>query len=98
MAVNLDTLVFTQRLRAAGVDQGHAEAHAEAARDVILANAVSQSDLKSEFAQLRAELKAFEEALINRITKLVATIMIGVVTVAGAALALLLNLGKLLGH
>ena len=72
MPLILDTLIVTRRLRDAGIDQVHAEAHAEVARDLILADVASREELRHEFAQLRAELKAFEEALINRVTKIVA--------------------------
>ncbi|MGY2051951.1 hypothetical protein [Methylobacterium sp. JK268] len=98
MPLILDTLIVTRRLRDAGIDQVHAEAHAEVARDLILADVASREELRHEFAQLRAELKAFEEALINRVTKIVASILIGVLSVAGGLAALLTNFSKFFGH
>ena len=97
MALIFDTLLFTQRLRIAQISQEHAEAHADVMRDVILVNVASKDEFKAELAQIRSELKAFEEALINRIVRLVVTIMIGVVTVYGALVAMLTNFGKFFG-
>jgi hypothetical protein len=45
MAIAFDTLGYSKRLRASGIDQQHAEAHAEAARDFIMSELVTKSDL-----------------------------------------------------
>lgn len=45
MTVAFDTLGFSKRLRDAGYSQKQAEAHAEAARDFIMAELVTKSDL-----------------------------------------------------
>lgn len=45
MAIAFDTLGYSKRLRAGGVDQQHAETHAEAARDYIMSELVTRSDL-----------------------------------------------------
>lgn len=45
MAIAFDTLGYSKRLRAGGVDQQHAETHAEAARDYIMSELVTKSDL-----------------------------------------------------
>ena len=97
MALIFDTLLFTQRLRIAQISQEHAEAHADVMRDVILVNVASKDEFKAELAQIRSELKAFEEALVNRVVRLVVTIMIGVITVSGALVAMLTNFSKFLG-
>lgn len=47
MAVAYDTLGFAKALVAAGIDQRHAEAHAEAARDFIMADLVTKADLRA---------------------------------------------------
>jgi len=47
MTVAYDTLGFAKRLRDAGISQPHAEAHAEAARDYIMSELVTKSDLKA---------------------------------------------------
>ena len=45
MAHAFDTLAFAQRLRGAGVSEAQAEAHAKAARDFVMADLVTKSDL-----------------------------------------------------
>ena len=40
-----DTLAYTRRLKAAGVDEGQAEAHAEAVRDAITEGVATKADL-----------------------------------------------------
>lgn len=47
MAFAFDTLSYARRLESAGVDRKQAEAHAEAARDFIMAELVTKSDLKA---------------------------------------------------
>lgn len=47
MAIAFDTLGYAKRLREAGYTQKQAEAHAEAARDFIMAELVTKSDLAS---------------------------------------------------
>jgi hypothetical protein len=45
VAFAFDTLGYSKRLRDAGVTTDHAEAHAEAARDFIMTELVTKSDL-----------------------------------------------------
>jgi len=47
MAVAYDTLGYAKRLADAGIPREHAEAHAEAARDFIMSELVTKSDLKA---------------------------------------------------
>jgi len=47
MAITFDTLGYAKRLRDNGIDQKHAEAHAEAARDFIMPELVTKADLKA---------------------------------------------------
>lgn len=47
MAVAYDTLGYAKRLAAAGIPQGQAEAHAEAARDFIMSELVTKTDLRA---------------------------------------------------
>lgn len=51
MAITFDTLGYAQRLRDNGIDQKHAEAHAEAARDFIMPELVTKADLKAALDQ-----------------------------------------------
>ena len=95
MAIILDTLLYAQRLQKAGVSQELAEAHAEITRDMVVAEVASRDDLKNELAQLRSELVTLEQKLINRITLLVPAVIVGMVSVAGGILTLVLKfLGK----
>ena len=47
MTIAFDTLGYSKRLRDAGIDQKHAEAHAESARDFIMAELVTKTDLQA---------------------------------------------------
>jgi hypothetical protein len=77
MAFALDTLGYAKHLRDNGVPGNQAEAHAEAARDFIMAELVTKIDL---------------EAALDRVT-LRMTVRFGVMLVAGiGALAALLKL------
>jgi hypothetical protein len=46
MIYAFDTLSFAKRLRDAGIPQPQAEAHAEAAREFIMAELVTKGDLR----------------------------------------------------
>jgi hypothetical protein len=82
MAYTFDSLGYAKRLRDRGVPQEQAEAHAEAARDFIMAELVTKSDLKADllatkqdlqtefrsgFAGLQTELRSSVAELRNRI-------------------------------
>jgi len=56
MAYSFDTLGYAKRLRAAGVTQEQAEAHAEAARDFVMAELVTKSDLQAALDALSLRL------------------------------------------
>ncbi|HEV2300963.1 MAG TPA: hypothetical protein VGR91_05280 [Stellaceae bacterium] len=53
-----DSLSFAKHLRDNGVPQGQAEAHAEAARQFIMAELVTRNDLDVAIAALRHDLDA----------------------------------------
>jgi hypothetical protein len=77
MVFTLDTLGYAKHLRDSGVPSNQAEAHAEAARDFIMAELVTKIDL---------------EAALDRVT-LRMTVRFGVMLVAGiGALTALLKL------
>lgn len=46
MAFAFDTLGYAKKLREAGVPQNQAEAHAEAAREFVMAELVTKTDLQ----------------------------------------------------
>ena|ERR1043166_191115 len=57
MAYTFDSLGYAKRLRGSGVPQEQAEAHAEAARDFIMAELVTKSDLLATKQELQTELR-----------------------------------------
>ena len=56
MAHAFDTLGYARRLREAGVPQQQAEAHAEAAREFVMAELVTKSDLALALDNLKLSL------------------------------------------
>ncbi len=85
MTYAFDTLKFTQRLEQVGVGREQAVAHAELARDMILADVATKTDL----AELKKEIDGSLRELELRIT-----VRIG--AIVGAAVAVLAALQKFL--
>ena len=56
MAYTFDTLGYAKRLRNAGISQGQAEAHAEAAREFVMGELVTRSDLQAAMDALSLRL------------------------------------------
>lgn len=56
MAYAFDTLGYAKRLRDAGISQGQAEAHAEAAREFVMGELVTRSDLQAAMDTLSLRL------------------------------------------
>ena len=56
MVYTFDSLGYARRLRERGVPQEQAEAHAEAARDFIMAELVTKSDLQLALAPIDAKI------------------------------------------
>jgi hypothetical protein len=54
MALAFDTLGYAKQLRDRGIPQDQAEAHAEAARDFIMAELVTKTDLPRLGIQVNA--------------------------------------------
>ncbi|MGX1098869.1 hypothetical protein [Amorphus sp. MBR-141] len=81
MALTFDSLSYARRLEGAGISRDHAEAHAEAARDFIMAELVTRQDLR--------------DALDRQ--SLLLTVRLGAIMVTGigalAALVALMTLG-----
>ena len=63
-----DSLGYAKRLRDRGVPQDQAEAHAEAARDLIMAELVTKADLLATKQELQTELRSSIETLTLRLT------------------------------
>ena len=76
MAYAFDTLGYAKRLRDAGVSQGQAEAHAEAAREFVMGELATKADLQA----IRADLQAAMDTLSLRLT-----LRLGVMLAAGLA-------------
>lgn len=57
MAYAFDTLEYAKRLRGAGVPAEHAESHAEAAREFIMAELVTRSDLEVSERATRTDIE-----------------------------------------
>lgn len=77
MAFAFDTLGYAKRLREAGVPQQQAEAHAEAAREFVMAELVTKPDLQTLASQVDAKLENVKLAL---------TVRLGAMLAAGIAL------------
>lgn len=58
MVYAFDTLGYAKRLRDAGVTVPEAEAHAEAARDFVMAKLVTRNDLDVAITSVRSDLAA----------------------------------------
>ena len=56
MAYAFDTLGYAKRLRDAGISQGQAEAHAEAAREFVMGELVTKADLQAAMDTLSLRL------------------------------------------
>jgi hypothetical protein len=95
MAFAFDTLGYAKHLRDAGVPQDQAEAHAEAARQFIMAELATRYDLdvlrrelETRIDVLRRDLEAKIDTLSLRLT-----VRMGVMLAAGvAALAAIIKL------
>lgn len=66
MAIAFDTLGYSKRLREHGIDQRHAEAHAEAARDFIMSELVTKADLAAAMSTQTLALTAMTLTLTVR--------------------------------
>ena len=56
MATAFDTLGYVRRLQDAGVDRKVAEAHADLAKDMLLADLVTKYDLEKRLTELELRL------------------------------------------
>ena len=70
MAFAFDTLGYAKRLREAGVSSSEAEAHAEAAREFIMAELVTRYDLDTARRELETRIDNRMSSVDNRITEL----------------------------
>jgi hypothetical protein len=84
MAFAFDSLGYAKRLREAGVPQDQAEAHAEAAREFVMAELATRYDL----TVLRGDLDVLRRELENKIDtmSLRLTVRMGVMLAAGLSI------------
>ena len=89
MAFAFDTLGYSKRLRDAGVAINEAEAHAEAARDFIMTELVTKSDLYAVKSELDLRLLATRNELQAAMDKMALqlTVRLGGIVVASVGLA-----------
>ena len=73
MAYAFDTLGYAKRLRDAGISQGQAEAHAEAAREFVMGELVTKADLQATKADLQAAMDTLSLRLTLRLGVMLAT-------------------------
>jgi hypothetical protein len=92
MAYTFDSLGYAKKLRDGGVPRDQAEAHAEAARDFIMAELATKADLlalRSDLLATKQELQTSIETQALRLTVRLGTIVVVGLGVLGAALKLI---------
>jgi hypothetical protein len=67
-----DTPRYSQRLQQIGVPREQAEAHAELARDMIIASLATKADLSALRAELQSDLKLLEQRMIVKLGAMIA--------------------------
>jgi len=95
MAYAFDTLGYAKRLRDAGVASEEAEAHAEAARDFIMTELVTRSDLDVTRQILETAMQNGELRLEHRMEGLELRLLVrlgGLIAVGIAILAAVIKL------
>lgn len=89
MTYAFDTLGYAKRLRDAGIKSSDAEAHAEAARDFVMAELVTKSDLNTALAAVKSEFAAVNARIDKQTLQL--TVTMGGIMLAGVTALSLLN-------
>jgi hypothetical protein len=84
MAFAFDTLGYAKKLRDSGVPPDQAEAHAEAARQFIMTELVTRSDLDTATTILRQEIASVRQELAMQTLRL--TVRLGIMLAAGLSI------------
>ena len=95
MAYAFDTLGYAKRLRDAGISTELADAHAEAAREFIMVELVTRTDLEGARRELDTSIVATRrdlESAIERQTLRLTVRLGGMVAIAVAVLATIIKL------
>ena len=100
MAYTFDSLGYAKRLRDGGVPRDQAEAQAEAARDFIMAELVTKSDLlavKADLAAISTDILATEQRLQKELHNNVETLKTSIETLKETlSLRLTVRLGTMI--
>ena len=83
MVYAMDTVGYAKRLRDAGISQQQAEAHAEAAREFVMAELVTKADLQAAVQLLEAKIGALSVQIEAQTLRL--TVRLGGLLAAGIA-------------
>jgi len=90
MVYTFDSLGYARRLRERGVPQDQAEAHAEAARDFIMTELATKTDLlaiKTDLVAIKTDLLAMEQKLQTELRTSIDTLSLRLTVRLGAMLA-----------
>jgi hypothetical protein len=72
MTMAFDTLKFAHRLEQVGVSRQQAEAHAELARDMIIADLATKADLAGAVKDLDIGLNLLEQRVVIKLGAMIA--------------------------
>lgn len=95
MVFAMDTLGYAKRLRDAGIPNEQAEAHAEAAREFVMAELVTKTDLEVVRRELDTSIVAVRRDLEHAIERLTLRLTIRLGAMLGVAIAALATIIKL---
>jgi hypothetical protein len=84
MAFAFDTLGYAKKLRDSGVPPEQAEAHAEAAREFIMAELVTRNDLDAANTSVRQEVASVRQQIETQTLRL--TVRMGLMLAAGLSI------------
>ena len=91
MAYTFDSLGYAKKLRDNGVPPNQAEAHAEAARDFMMAELATKADLLAMEQKLQTSIEKLDNKIDTQTLRL--TVRLGAIVVAGiGALGAILKL------
>ena len=94
MSVALDTLRFTQRLEQVGVPREQAMAHAELARDMVVADVATKDDLDTLGLALRGDISALKRDVDGSLRELELRMTIKLGAIIAAAVAIVAALQR----
>ena len=88
MSLAFDTLKFTQRPEQVGVGREQAVAHAELARDMILADVATKADLTGMETALRTDLVSMKKDIDSSLRELELRMTVKLGAIIAAAVAI----------